>query len=510
MDLSPRDLSPIDLANGSRRGCALTVHVSTVRIVVVFSQAEGFDSREMRMTRPKVLLVENDPGEVRLLQSAFSAEFHLLATADFQDASNLARIHNPSVILLDLGHPPNPTEPDKGMQLLRELRKDSRTANVIVCTGCGGRERAVQAITYGAYDFFTHPVDLALLNIVMQRACWIADLVREGRKVLPENGQDEEEMIGTSDSIRRIFSAIRKVATNDFPVLITGESGTGKELTAKAIHERSLRKNGPLVPIHCAAIPETLLESELFGHERGAFTGAIQQRKGKVEYAAGGTLFLDEICDIPLSVQVKLLRFLQDRTFERVGGRHLIEVDVRIMAATNQDLKQAIERGTFREDLYYRLGVVQIHLPPLRDRGEDGLLMATVFLKSVTKHLGKPVGGFTREAIEAIQAYPWPGNVRELANKIRRAAVMAEGPSIQPQDLDLPFESPEGRETPTYSLKGARQRMEPDLLVQALTLHQGNLSRAARELGVSRPTLYRLLKKYGLFKKFAGKDSDQP
>jgi two-component system NtrC family response regulator len=282
------------------------------------------------------------------------------------------------------------------------------------------------------------------------------------------------------------------------PVLITGESGTGKELTAKAIHERSLRKEGPFVAINCGAIPENLLESELFGHERGAFTGAIQQKKGKVEYAQGGTLFLDEVGELPYGLQVKLLRFLQERKFERVGGRQSIEMDVRIMAATNVNLKQAIEHGSFREDLYYRLAVVHLHLPPLRDRGEDILLMATAFLKHASEQHGKRLQGFTREAIQAIQSHTWPGNVRELSNKIRRAVVMSEKPQITPEDLDLPF-SVNGNIAPV-SLKETRLKIEADLLAQAVSLHGGNLSRVAEELGISRPTLYRRLRRFGLFK----------
>jgi two-component system NtrC family response regulator len=318
--------------------------------------------------------------------------------------------------------------------------------------------------------------------------------------------QEAEEMIGTSDSMHLIFSTIRKVATNDYPVLITGESGTGKEVTAKAIHERSARKNMPFLPINCGAIPETLLESELFGHERGAFTGAVQQKKGRVEAAQGGTLFLDEIGELPLTVQVKLLRFLQDRVVERVGGQRQIKLDVRIIAATNVDLKQAIISGSFREDLFYRLGVMHIHLPPLRERGEDVLLMATRFLVEVSQQLRRRKTGFTHEAIQAIQDYPWPGNVRELTNKIRRAVVMAEGLYITPQDLDLPFEPTAQMKPWAPSLKSARQRVEGDLLAVAMAQNQGNLSRVAHELKISRPTLYRLLSKYKLLPKSSSCD----
>ncbi len=449
------------------------------------------------MSRPKVLIIE-ESGEARAqLERALRDEFDLLIARDPATAVPLAREQNPTLILLDLGLPPNPADPEEGLRLLREIRKTGVNAKVMVYSSYGQRQLAVRAISYGAYDFFTKPVDLDLLKLLVHRACWIAELEQERLTLPPETEEEIEEMIGTSERIRRVFTAIRKVASTDVPVLIIGESGTGKELAAKAIHERSLREHGPFVTINCGAIPETLLESELFGHERGAFTGAVQQKKGKVEYAQGGTLFLDEVGELPFSLQVKVLRFLQDQTLERVGGRQQIQVDARIIAATNMDLSEAISHGKFREDLYYRLGVVTIDVPPLRDRGEDVLLMALVLLKRVSEHMRKRVLGFTKEAIWAIQDYPWPGNVRELSNKIRRAVVMAEGPYIVPEDLDLPF--PEGDKTlAPLSLKAARERIELDLIVQALTLHSRNIRRVADELGISRPTLYLLLRKYGI------------
>ena len=306
-----------------------------------------------------------------------------------------------------------------------------------------------------------------------------------------------DEMVGTSPAICTVFDLVRKVANTEMPVLITGETGTGKELTAQAIHERSLRKHGPFVPINCGAIPETLLESELFGHERGAFTGAVQQKKGKLEAAAGGTVFLDEVGDLLPALQVKLLRFLQEGTFERVGGQETLHVDARIIAATNVDLKAAIDKNLFREDLYYRLGVLRIHLPSLRDRGEDALLMAMVFLKHAAATYHKPIRGYTPQALDVMRAYSWPGNVRELSNRVRRAVVMAEGTDITPQDLDLA-----GEELPALdsldSLRAAHRRIEMELLVKAISLHRGNLTRMARDLEVSRSTLYRKLRAYGL------------
>ncbi len=307
------------------------------------------------------------------------------------------------------------------------------------------------------------------------------------------------DMVGASPAICAIFDKIAKVATTEMPVLVTGETGTGKELTAQAIHARSVRKRGPFVPINCAAIPENLLESELFGHERGAFTGAVQQKKGKLEAAGGGTLFLDEVGDLLPSLQVKLLRFLQEGTFERVGGQQTLHVDTRVIAATNVDLKAAIDQNRFREDLYYRLGVLHIHLPPLRDRGEDALLMALVFLQQTVATTRKSIRGFSVQAIDALRAHSWPGNVRELSNRVRRAVVMSEGEEISGHDLDLVGETLHDTDV-LGSLRAAHQRIETELLVKALMLHRGNMSRIARDLQVSRSTLYRKLKQYGLEK----------
>ena len=308
-----------------------------------------------------------------------------------------------------------------------------------------------------------------------------------------------DEMVGASPAICAVFDLVRKMANTEMPVLITGETGTGKELTAQAIHGRSLRKHGPFVPINCGAIPETLLESELFGHERGAFTGAVQQKKGKLEAAAGGTLFLDEVGDLLPALQVKLLRFLQEGTFERVGGQETLHVDARVLAATNVDLKTAIDKNLFREDLYYRLGVLHIHLPPLRDRGEDTLLMAMVFLKQAAVTYRKTIRGYTPQAIDALRAYSWPGNVRELSNRVRRAVVMAEGMEITPHDLDLVVEELQTGDS-LDSLRAAHRRIEMELLAKAISLHRGNMTRMARDLEVSRSTLYRKLRAYGLEK----------
>jgi two-component system NtrC family response regulator len=456
------------------------------------------------VTGRKILIVDDDKTCVQLIESALQGEFSVRSTRNPKTALAFTQEWNPTVILTEIDFPrPDSTDRHSGIALLENLQRHAVSSKVIVITNCKERAYATMAISLGIHDFLFKPLDLDLLMSLTRRACFIWGLEQERSLYPAPSPQEFEEMIGGSESIRRIFSAIRKVATNDLPVLITGESGTGKEVTAKAIHERSARKNGPFVAINCGAIPETLVESALFGHERGAFTGAVQQQKGKVEAAQEGVLFLDEVGELSLTVQVKLLRFLQDQMVERVGGHRPIKLDVRIIAATNVDLKEAIALGNFREDLFYRLGVVHLHLPPLRERGEDVLLIATRLLRQISQQLRRRVNGYTKEAIKAIQDYPWPGNVRELTNKIRRAVVMTESLSLTPQDLDLPVEFVVEMPLPAPSLKEVRERAEENHLVSTLAHHQGNLTRVAQELRVSRPTLYRLLEKYQLLGRHA-------
>ena len=448
------------------------------------------------MTSGKVLVVEDDEGIRELLKATLEPEFELLVTSNPNEALRLVKHALPDLVLLDLGLPPSPRDHKVGIQLLRNLRKTTPRIKVVVCTGLSGYEAASHAISLGAHDVIYKPFCVEALQAVVRRVCWMAHLDRQQDLNVPE---DEllEEMVGTSPSMRQVFDMVRRVSTTDMPVLITGETGTGKELTAKAIHERSERKKGPFVPINCGAIPETLLESELYGHERGAFTGALQLKKGKLEAAAGGTLFLDEVGDLLPSLQVKLLRFLQEGTFERVGGQQTLQLNIRVITATNVDLQAAICKNAFREDLYYRLGMLHIHLPPLRERGEDTLLMAMVFLKRAAASSHGKIRGYSREAIETIQSYHWPGNVRELGNRVRRAVVMAEGPEITPQDLGLtcePLPSAQGLD----SLRAAHRRIEMEMIIKAMSLHQGNLSRVAQELEVCRSTLYRKIREFHL------------
>lgn len=414
------------------------------------------------------------------------------------DVLRLVRAVVPHIVLLDADLFKTPEGFGEAACVIQELKR-LQPALKIICASRAGMECARAVAPLGVYDVVTKPVEAGFLVRLIRRACWLsAAECHGGAAHRAPASEASEEMIGTGEGIRRVFTAIRKVATTDLPVLITGESGTGKELTAKAIHERSDRKDKPFIAINCGAIPDTLIESELFGHERGAFTGAVQQKKGKVEAAQGGTLFLDEIGEVPIALQVKLLRFLQEHRFERVGGRQAITIDVRVIAATNVNLKDAIARGRFREDLYYRLAVMHIHLPPLRDRNGDVLLMASVFLGQLAHQQGKRIRGFADDAIRAMKAYPWPGNVRELLNKLRRGVVMAEGPYVTARDLELST----GEEAVSpESLGRMREKMEVDFLAQALARHHGNLSGVARDLEISRPTLYRRLRRYGLAKR---------
>jgi two-component system NtrC family response regulator len=400
--------------------------------------------------------------------------------------------------LLDLGLPPQPNTPDEGLAALSEMVEQRTDAKIIVVSGQHEKVNALRSIEAGAYDFVIKPVEIEELKIILQRAFHVAGLETECRELRQRVLADDfEGMLGTSPAMQAIFGAIRKVATTNAPVLILGESGTGKERAALAIHRRSSRNDGPFVAINCGAIPDTLLESELFGHEKGAFTGAHLQRKGRIENATGGTLFLDEVGEIPVQLQVKLLRFLQEQTIERVGGRHPIQVDTRIIAATNANLSKSVEEQRFREDLYYRLAVVVIRLPPLREREGDLPLLARHCLRRFAVENGKEHLTFDPGALKALERHPWPGNIRELENRIKRAVIMADGKRVSRDDLELAG-SPDA--LPGTTLKDAREAVERELVTQALRRHSGRISAAAQELGVSRPTLYELMDKLGIAK----------
>jgi two-component system NtrC family response regulator len=403
----------------------------------------------------------------------------------------------PRLVVLDLGLPPNTDGASEGLAILREALKLNPTAKVIMVTGNSDGAKAVAAIESGACNLIEKPVQLEVLKIVLQRAACLSNLEQENRALQERVGQHAfEGLVGSSALVQDVFRMIRRVGPSEVPVLITGESGTGKELVARAIHRQSARKGEPFVAINCGAIPETLIENELFGHEKGAFTGATQQRMGRVEAAQRGTLFLDEIGDIPLGLQVKLLRFLQDHTIQRLGAKEAIAVDARIIAATNVNLQKAISEGRFREDLYYRLCVVTIAVPPLSKRGSDITLLARTFLTQFAKEQKKSLKGFTPQAVEALTVYGWPGNVRELENRIKRAVVMAEGKYVTPMNLEL--KAPSSSEEDTSTLRASRDSLEKDLVRLAIKKADGNVSRAAAELGISRPRLYQLLARYGL------------
>jgi two-component system, NtrC family, response regulator len=444
----------------------------------------------------KLLLIDDDEGIRTQMKWALSQDYEVVLAEDRAQGLAAFRQTRPSVVLLDLGLPPNPANTLEGLAALSEILREDSSVKVIIVSGQGEKANALEAIGAGAYDFMTKPVEIDEIKVLLKRCFHVAGLERDYRELQQKPQADTfEGMFGTSPQMQRVFNTIRKVATADAPVLILGESGTGKEMVAKAIHNRSPRKDGPFVAINCSAIPETLLESELFGHEKGSFTGAHVQRKGRIESAAGGTLFLDEIGELPPLLQVKLLRFLQEQTIERVGGRQEIQVDTRVVAATNVDLKKAIAENRFREDLFYRLAVIVINLPALRDRENDIRLVAQEFLRRFASRNDREALAFSQEAIRALNDHSWPGNVRELENRVKRAVIMAEGKRLTAEDLELDGTSlaPNGS-----TLKEAREAVERELVERALRKYGGKIAPAAADLGISRPTLYELMEKLGI------------
>jgi two-component system NtrC family response regulator len=446
--------------------------------------------------KPTVLIVDDDETIRTQMKWALSQDYEILTAEDRPRALEAFKAGNPAVTLLDLGLPPHPNDSAEGLSALSGLLGMNKTAKVIVVSGQGTKNNALEAVGAGAYDFLCKPVEIEELKLLLRRCIYVVELEREYAEMQRNMRAGVfEDMLGTSSQMQGVFAFIRKVATTHAPVLLLGESGTGKEMAALAIHRRSARKEGPFIPINCNAIPENLLESELFGHEKGAFTGAHIQRNGLIETAAGGTLFLDEIGELPPNIQVKLLRFLQEQRFQRVGGRKEIVSDARVIAATNSDLKDAITHGKFREDLYFRLAVVVIKLPPLRERGDDAVLLGREFLQKFAVEVGKANVTFAPSALRAVSSHAWPGNVRELQNRVKRAVIMADSKRITERDLELtdPAES-----VPATTLKEARESVERELVQQALKRHLGRISSAAAELGVSRPTLYELMEKLGI------------
>ena len=447
----------------------------------------------MAETRLPLLIVEDDHALQKQMRWAFDA-YETIVADDRASAIAQLRRFEPAVVTMDLGLPPHPDDATEGFALLQEIRQLAPDTKVIVLTGQNDRANALRAIALGAYDFCNKPFDADVLSLTIERAYRLHELQSQNRRLQLAGPQRPMAGILTLDpEMQRICRMIEKVAPTSASVLILGESGTGKELLARALHDLSPRATARFVAINCAAIPENLLESELFGYEKGAFTGAARQTPGKIELAQGGTLFLDEIGDLPMSLQAKLLRFLQERVIERVGGRQEIAVDTRVVCATHQDVKDQIATARFREDLYYRLAEIVVQIPPLRARPGDAALLAHAFVRRIADEQRRGTVALLPDAVAAIEAHAWPGNVRELENVIKRAVIIVDGNTIGAADLGLG-----DAEQQSLNLREVRERAERDALVRALGRVNGNLTRAAEMLGVSRPTLYDLMHRFGL------------
>jgi two-component system, NtrC family, response regulator len=449
----------------------------------------------------KLLVVDDDRGILQALKWSLDA-YDLVTASDRAETVAAIRHHAPKVVTLDLGLPPHVDDPREGLATLRDIMAIAPTTKVIVVSGNDERQNAVEAIGLGAWDFYSKPIDADTLSLIVSRAFHVHALEAENRRLRLQSRGVLDSLVTSDPGMLEICRTIEKVAPTDVSILLQGESGTGKEIVAHAIHSLSRRSTGNFVAINCGAIPETLLESELFGYEKGAFTGALRQTKGKIELAAGGTLFLDEIGDMPSSLQVKLLRFLQERRVDRLGGRVPVDVDVRVVCATHQDLQKKIATGGFREDLFYRISGIPIVIPPLRERGEDSVLIARHLMERFANEQGRRAPLLGEDAVQAILQHPWRGNVREMENRMRRAIILSNGPQIHAADLDLAVDehkaAREDPKRPVMSLREARERAERHVVQEALDQAHGNLSAAARLLEVSRPTLYALLRQHRL------------
>jgi two-component system NtrC family response regulator len=449
-------------------------------------------------SKPRLLIVEDDEGLQAQLKWAYD-DFDVVIAGDRASAIAALRAEEPPVVTLDLGLPPDPDGTSEGFAVLDAIMALKPDTKVIVASGHGARESALTAIGRGAYDFYQKPVDIEQLGLIVRRALNLHRLEAENRSLAEKAGEGNSVLGGlitAAPEMIRVARTIERVANANVSVMLLGASGTGKELLARGLHQASGRRGGNFVAINCAAIPENLLESELFGHEKGAFTGAVKTTEGKIELANGGTLFLDEVGDIPLPLQVKLLRFLQERTIERIGGRQHIPVDTRIVCATHQDLEAMIADGRFREDLFYRLAEIVVKIPSLAERPGDTTLLAKAFLNRFAAEMNPHVKGFAPDALAAIDGWPWPGNVRELENREKRAVIMADGKLIGAVDLDL--DDAEGSDAEALNLKSAREQADRKMIRHALARSEGNISNTAKLLGISRPTLYDLLKQYDL------------
>jgi two-component system NtrC family response regulator len=441
-----------------------------------------------------LLVIEDNPGLQKQLKWAFEG-FQVYLASDRATALELINRYHPGVVTLDLGLPPDPANATEGLAALEEILHIEPHTKVVVVTGNDDRQNALKAISLGAYDFYQKPIDPDVLALIVDRASSLYELEAENRRLLEEQSRSPlDGIVGSSEQMLRACHLVERVAPSEATTLILGESGTGKELFARALHRLSRRKDGPFVAINCAAIPDNLLESELFGYEKGAFTNAIKQTPGKLEYASGGTFFLDEIGDMPMALQAKMLRFLQERIIERLGGHKEIPVDVRVICATHHDLGESIKAGTFREDLYYRVSEIVIQVPALRERSGDRVVLAKTFLDKYARKNGRTYRGFSHDALEHIEAYDWPGNVRELENRVQRAVVLADGEQITAADLG--FEAAD--QQLSLDLRAAREAAERMVIQKALVIHNYNMSQTAEVLGISRPSLYNLMNKLGM------------
>ena len=451
----------------------------------------------MTQAKPKLLIIEDDPGLQKQLRWSLDA-YDVVVAGDRETALAQIRRHEPAVCTMDLGLPPDPDGSTEGLATLQQILALAPDTRVIVLTGNQDHANAVKAIGMGAYDFHQKPVDPEVLNLVIQRAFFLHNQQQENRRM--QQSQADSPMAGVisrDPGMLKVCRTIEKVAPTSASVMLLGESGTGKEVLARAIHALSPRAKERFMAINCAAIPENLLESELFGYEKGAFTGAAKQTKGKVELAHGGTFFLDEVGDLPMALQAKLLRFLQERVIERVGGHEEIPVDVRIICATHQNLKTLASTGRFREDLYYRLSEIVLTIPPLRERSGDAVLLAQHFKNRICRQEGRPALTFGADALAQIAHHKWPGNVREMENCIKRAVIMASGTVITAEDLDLDADIDQSAPRP-FNLREVREKAEYQAVVAALAEVDGNIVKASELLGVSRPTLYDLLERHDI------------
>jgi two-component system NtrC family response regulator len=439
-----------------------------------------------------LLAIDDDLGIQKQLKWSLT-DYEVVFAEDRNSALQQVRRYEPAVVTLDLGLPPDPTNASEGMACLTEILQHNPDTKVIVITGSTDTEHALQAVALGAYDYYQKPIDVDVLNVIVARAFKLSELEAENR-ILKSANYKSQDIIGNSESILKACRMVEKIAPTEITTLLLGESGTGKEVFARSIHKQSPRAGKPFVAINCASIPENLLESELFGYEKGAFTGANKTTLGKVETANGGTLMLDEIGDMPLALQAKMLRFLQERVIERVGGRSEIEVDVRVLCATHRNLAEMVAEQSFREDLFYRVSEITLNIPPLRNRGQDIVVIAKSLLQKFNQEFNTNIQGFTEDAIHAMLGHRWPGNIRELQNKLKSAVIMADNKFISAEDLGLVVDH--NASSPLLTLRKVREQAETQAIRHAYNLSNGNLSKTADVLGVTRPTLYALIDKY--------------